>query len=159
MDFSRTILEATQSLCFLDKERELDGIDLTPVLTGKTEGKNRILGWRRREWSLAGEGMNNVWAEAYINGEWKYIKEFREAPNFAKSIECEYPEVGYVELLYNLKKDTHEDHNLALVEIDKLREMRTEFEGWKNEVVEKDKHFEIPIPDQYMRNVSDTTTD
>ena len=69
---------------------------------------------------------------------------------------CGYPEVGYVELLYNLKEDIREDHDLALIEIDKLREMRTEFGDWKNEVVEKDKHFEIPIPDQYMRNVSDT---
>ncbi|MDP6038579.1 MAG: sulfatase-like hydrolase/transferase [Candidatus Latescibacteria bacterium] len=73
MDFSRTVLEATHCLSFL--ERELDGIDLTPVLTGKKKRKNRILGWRRREWNL--DGMNNVWAEAYIKGEWKYIKEFR----------------------------------------------------------------------------------
>ncbi len=101
--------------------------------------------------------MNNVWAEAYIKGEWKYIKEFCEAPKYARSIDGEYPEVGYVELLYDLGKDIHEDHNLALKEKSKLKEMRTEFENWKNDVVEKDKHFKIPKPDQYTRNVAQNT--
>jgi len=55
-------------------------------------------------------------------------------------------------LLFNLKSDISEESNLALENPEKLEEMRNEFKRWKSEVVEKDKHYAIPYPDQYSDN-------
>ena len=152
MDLSQTIVSATGSGKFIEKGRKFDGIDLTPILTGSEEEAERTLGWRRRNWNNGKNGFNAVWAEAYIKGDWKYIKEFSETPGFARSVLENDPVVGYVELLYNLKNDISEENNLALDDPEKLMELRNEFEGWKSEVVEKDKHYKIPFPDQYEDN-------
>jgi N-acetylgalactosamine-6-sulfatase len=151
MDFSRTILEATGSMSHLDAGRELDGIDLTPLLTGNETYGSRTFGWRRREWDLGQNGYNNVWAEAYIKDEWKYIKEFAEAPAYARSVEGEYPSSGYIELLYNLSEDIHEEHNLASTHLEKLDQLRSELARWKRDVAAGHKHYRIPFPDQYAR--------
>lgn len=150
MDFSKTIVEATGSGAFVDKAHELDGIDLTSILIGIRGEQERSLGWRRREWSASKNGgYNNIFAEAYIKGEWKYIKEFREVPGFAKSIDGKYPDAGYIELLYHLSGDVHEDKNLAQQIPGKLDELRTEFDSWKTNTVDRNKHYTIPFPDQY----------
>ena len=84
--------------CELRRERagvvEEDGIDLTPVLTGKKHAENRVLGWRRRKWDCGRNGFNNVWADAYIKGEWKYIREFRETPGYARSVDSAGPPIS-----------------------------------------------------------------
>ncbi len=150
-DFSRTIVEAAGASEYADPSRPFDGIDLTPILTGSASGAKRELGWRRREWNLDRGGYNNVWAEAYIKGDWKYIREFKEAPGFARSVEGGYPETGYLELLYNLANDVHEDSNLAHEAPEKLAELRAAFEAWKARTVDPDRHYTIPVPDQYSR--------
>jgi arylsulfatase A-like enzyme len=149
MDFSQTIVSATGSGIFIESGRKFDGIDLTPILTGSEEEAERTLGWRRRNWNSGENGFNAVWAEAYIKGDWKYIKEFNETPGYARSIAENDSGVGYVELLYNLKDDISEKYNLAENNPEKLKELREDFERWKSEVVEKDKHYKIPFPDQY----------
>jgi arylsulfatase A-like enzyme len=150
-DFSRTIVEAAGAAKYSVPGRPMDGIDLTPILTGFCAEQKRELGWRRREWSLGRGGYNNVWAEAYIKGDWKYIREFKEAPTFAKSVDDGYPDTGYLELLYNLADDVHEDRNLAHDAPEKLSELRTAFEDWKAHTVDADNHYRIPFPDQYSR--------
>ena len=135
----------------MPKGRKLDGINLTPVLTGAEKEQERILGWRRRNFSERKGSFNELWAEGYIHGDWKYIKEFKEVPRHARSIKGNYPATGYVELLYNLKTDVHEDDNLAEKNPGKLVEVRAEFERWKSEVVDKDKYYKIPFPDQYSQ--------
>ena len=150
-DFSRTIVEAPGAAGHTVPGRPLDGIDLTPILTGSCAEEKRELGWRRREWSLDRGGYNNVWAEAYIKGDWKYIREFKEAPSFARSVDDGYPETGYLELLYNLADDVHEDRNLAYDAPEKLAELRAAFEEWKARTVDADNHYKIPFPDQYLR--------
>jgi arylsulfatase A len=149
MDLSLTILTATGSGKYVEQGRIFDGIDLTPILSGEEDETERSLGWRRRNWNSGENGFNAVWAEAYIKGDWKYIKEFNETPGFARSIPENDPGIGYVELLYNLKNDISEKNNLARENPEKLNELREEFEQWRSEVVEKDKHYKIPFPDQY----------
>ena len=152
MDLSRTIVTATGSGKYVEQGRIFDGIDLTPILCGEKAETERSLGWRRRNWNIGNNGFNSVWAEAYIKGDWKYIKEFNETPGFARSVPENDPRTGYVELLFNLKSDISEESNLALENPEKLEEMRNEFKRWKSEVVEKDKHYAIPYPDQYSDN-------
>jgi arylsulfatase A-like enzyme len=151
MDFSRTILEADGAAEFADPKRPFDGFDLTPPLAGRTPEVKRELGWRRREWDLGKRGFNNVWAEAYIKGDRKNIREFKETPGFARSVKGDYPETGYLELVYDLANDIHEDQNRAQENPGKLRELRTAFEKWKERTVAPDNHYRIPFPDQYAR--------
>ncbi|MBT7841958.1 MAG: sulfatase-like hydrolase/transferase [Lentisphaerae bacterium] len=151
-DFSRTIVEAAGAAGHADPERPFDGIDLTPILSGACPEQKRELGWRRREWRPDPGGWNNVWAEAYIKGDWKYIREFKEAPPFARSVDGGYPDAGFLELLYNLSDDVHEDRNLAQDAPGKLAELRAAFEDWKTRTVDPDHHYRIPFPDQYSRS-------
>jgi len=149
MDFSRTILEAGEAMEYAGPERELDGIDLTPIFSGKAPEAKRELGWRRREWDVGERNYNNVWAEAYIKGDWKYIREFKETPGFARAAENGHPDTGYLELLFHLKDDIHEDCDLSKKEPGKLCELRNAFEEWKEQTVDPDNHYKIPTADQY----------
>lgn len=147
MDLSQTIVTAAGADKYISKKRKLDGVDLRPLLSGKKKSKERFFCWRRRDWSSK---RNDVWAEAYINGEWKYIKEFNQTPDYAKSLKGDYPEAGFVELLFNLKTDVSEQQNLAEKYPKKLIEMRKAYEEWRKKTVNKDKHYRIPAPDQYQ---------
>jgi len=149
MDFSKTIIAAAGADKYVPKKRELDGINLSPILSGKKKEKERALFWRRREWHSGAKKYNNVWAEAYIKGDWKYIKEFNEAPLFAKSVkEKQYPE-PFIELLFNQKEDVSEKHDLAIQNPEKLAELRKEYERWRKKTVDRHKHYKIIIIDQY----------
>ncbi len=148
MDFTRTILAAAGAEQHVPQGRQLDGIDLTPVLTGKAKEIKRSLFWRRREWRHA---ANALWAEGHVNGDWKYIKEFKQAAGYAKTQQGKYNADGYVEVLFNLKDDIAETTDLAAKRPEKLASMRREFEGWRAETVDRDRHYRIPATDQYGR--------
>ncbi len=149
MDFTQTIISAAKADKYISKGRKLDGIDLTPVLTGKKEVIGRGLGWRRREWNAGKNGSNSIWAEAYIKGDWKYIKEFKETPGYAKAYDGDYPPEGFVELLFNLKQDISEQKNLAMDHPKKLKELRNDYEKWRRKTVNRFNHYRIPYDDQY----------
>jgi arylsulfatase A-like enzyme len=151
MDLAATIVAAAGATPFIRTGHAFDGIDLTPIVTGAQGESERALGWRRRNWSLAPAGINDVWAEAYRKGRWKYLKEFKEAPAFARSITSAYPTEGYVEMLFDLGADQGEQTDLARRHPEKLTELRTEFEAWKERVVNKTSRFIVPFPDQYAR--------
>lgn len=151
-DFSRTLVNACGAEKYVRKDHDMDGIDLTPILTGKQEAQARELGWRRRDWNA--KTLNNVWAEAYFKGDWKYIREFKETPGYARSIlkGQVYPKTGYIELLFNLKNDIGETTDLSQSHPDELIQMREAFERWKAEVVNRTPVYVIPSPDQYVRD-------
>jgi arylsulfatase A-like enzyme len=151
MDLSRTIISVAKADKYIPEGRVLDGINLVPIITDKAKPKDRVLAWRRRDW---GQIRNDVWAEVLIKGEWKYIKEFQETPVYAKSIMGDYPEKGFVELLFHLKSDVSEKENLAEKYPKKLKEMRIEYEKWRDETVNKDKYYQIPKPDQYQKKIT-----
>lgn len=158
MDLTATIVAATGSERFIRPGREFDGIDLTPILTGRKPVMERTLGWRRRNWSLGENGFNTVWAEAYQKGRWKYAREFKETPGYARSITGAYPAAGYVELLFDLDADPGERENLADRNPPKLAELRAEFEAWRWRVVRRDGVFSIPFSDQYAQKKPSQTS-
>ncbi len=80
---------------------------------------------------------------------WKYIKEFNQAPGWAKSRIGKYPPVGYIEMLFNLKEDICEQTNLATENLDKLAELRKEYELWRKQAIDRHKHHKITKIDQY----------
>lgn len=149
MDLTATIVAAAGSAGFIKAGREFDGIDLTPIITGRQPAMERTLGWRRRNWSLGGDGFNTLWAEAYQQGRWKYAKEFKEAPGYARSITGAYPTEGYVELLFDLEADPGERENVASRNPELLARMRAGLADWKRRVVNRESRFRIPFPDQY----------
>jgi arylsulfatase A-like enzyme len=78
-----------------------------------------------------------------LKGDWKYIKEFNQAPGWAKSRTGKYLPIGYIEMLFNLKEDVAEQTNLATENLDKLAELRKEYEQWRGETVNRHKHHKI----------------
>ena len=149
MDFTRTILAATGAEPHVPDGRELDGINLLPILTGEVEEMERSLFWRRREWRPGANGENTVWAESLRHGDWKYIKEFQQAPGYGRAQMGTYNKGGYVELLFHLKDDIAEKNNLAETQPEKLAAMRGQHERWRAKIVDRHRHYRIPVADQY----------
>lgn len=149
MDFSKTIVSAAGADAYIPKERILDGIDLTPILAGEEEKQDRGLYWRRREWKSGERAYNKVWAEGYVEGNWKYIKQFNEAPQWAKVRLGKYPPIGYIEMLFNLDEDIAEQTNLATENLDKLAEMRAEYEQWRKSTILRHRNYKMQEHDQY----------
>lgn len=149
MDFTRTILAAAGAEKHIPKGRELDGVDLMPLLTGETEETVRSLFWRRREWRPGDNGDNTVWTESLLKGEWKYIKEFKQGAGYGRAQIAPYNEQGFAELLFHLEDDIAEKKNLAAEHPEKLAALRTEFEQWRAKTVDRHRHYQIPVADQY----------
>lgn len=149
MDLTRTILAVAGAEVHVPKGREMDGMDLMPVLTGEVEEFERSFFWRRREWKPGAKGENTVWTESIIKGDWKYIKEFQQAPGYGRAQLEPYNKEGYAELLFNLNQDIAEKKNLAVERPAKLLAMRREFEQWRAKIVDRHRHYRIPVADQY----------
>lgn len=153
-DIATTLVNACGAEQYIPQGRIFDGINLNPVLTQSGQNIERTLAWRRREWNAnpvtytPSPGYNSLYAEGFVNGEWKYIKEFKEAPGFARSVSS-YPATGYVELLFNIKNDISESNNLASSNPTKLTEMRNSYEQWRSNTVDRNKYYKIPYADQY----------
>ena len=139
MDASVTVLEAGGARKFVAKDRELDGINLLPVLRGEAEmDSKRTFGWRRRDWGATG---NYLRQEAYRSGDWKLIRTYKYLRNQKWSAE-------YNDELFNLGQDIGEVENLAGKMPQKYQEMKTSFDQWKTEVVNLEPDFFIPLRDQ-----------
>lgn len=88
--------------------RPLDGVNLLPHLTGKTQSPpHQKLYWHK------------LWFSAMRDGPWKiiYVKDY-----------------GYA--LYNLDNDLEERHNLATAHPDRLTKMTNDLNRWKGEMIE-----------------------
>lgn len=149
MDITRTLIQLGEAEKYIPQKRILDGIDLMPFMTENKDRVERELAWRRRNWSPGKQGFNKIWTEGYRKGDWKYVREFQEAPPWARFIKDKATDNGYVEALYNLGDDLGEAKNLAPEKLEKLAEMRSAFETWKSRVVNKAPIYKIPFADQY----------
>lgn len=106
MDWTATILKAAEAKA--DKNFPLDGIDLMPVLTGKSKEIDRTLYWRiyqRRN------------QKAIRDGNWKYLKD----------------EKG--EYLFDLSVDQEEKNDLKTKEIKRFKMMKEKLAEWEKTVL------------------------
>lgn len=138
MDAAVTVLHAGRASDFVPAGRELDGIDLVPILRGDKEEQERTLGWRRRDWS---QDSNYLRQEALRQGDWKLLRTFRHMGRQTWSDE-------YQDELFNLANDVGEQNDLAAQMPEKLNAMRRAFDEWKRETVELNSDFLIPVADQ-----------
>jgi len=102
MDWTATILKAVGAKA--DKNFPLDGIDLMPVLVGKSKNIDRILYWRifqRRN------------QKAVRDGKWKYLKD----------------ENG--EYLFDLSVDQEEKNDLKTIEKNRFEKMKKKLAKWE----------------------------
>jgi arylsulfatase A-like enzyme len=98
-------------------EYPLEGLDLTPVLTGSAAAFERTLYWR----------MRNRHQRAVRRGNWKYLK------------------VAEREFLFDIAYDPRERGNLAEKEPALLDELRELWEGWDREMLPLPEHFVPPM--------------
>ena len=88
--------------------KDVDGIDLTPVLLSDQDTINRNLYWHYPVYH------HDVPASAVRNNEWKLIQRFSGQPAE----------------LYNLAKDLSEDNNMAEIQKEQYRELHTLLQEW-----------------------------
>ena len=98
----------------------IDGVDLIPFVTGKTQGSpHEILFWRSRT-------MSNNFGARY--GNWKYVHSTEgDAVPGPKQTPAR-------DMLFNLANDISEQHDLSADEPAKLAELKKHYEKWSNEV-------------------------
>jgi arylsulfatase A-like enzyme len=88
-----------------------DGVDLVPFLSGKDDdAPHEFLYWR------FGKQM------AVRSGDWKLVR-----PSMQNR---EYQDVSWAPLLFNLKDDIAEAHDLAAQNPDKVKELQTAYDHW-----------------------------
>ena len=108
MDITATVLAAAQVVA--SPERALDGIDLTPILQGKSPPIDRMLFWR------------SPWADNHDKairfGRWKYISQTAFYPG----------------LLFDLHTDSGERHDLAAERPDLLKRLKEMHQEWERSV-------------------------
>jgi arylsulfatase A-like enzyme len=139
MDASVTVLAAADALKYVPKDRQLDGMDLLPILKGKSQEINdRELGWRRRTW---GANKNYLRQEAYRIGDWKLLRSYKYMGSATYSDK-------YKEELFNLNEDVGETTDLSNIMPEKLAGMKEAFEQWKEATVESEPAFQLSFPDQ-----------
>ncbi len=104
MDLAATILAAVG----VPVPKTMDGIDLLPVLRGKQPPVERTLCWRV---DRTGRKM-----KAIRHGDWKYVQD------------------DMVEMLFNLRDDIGERHDLYYERLDKVKELKAKLAEWEADV-------------------------
>lgn len=114
-DISATALAAAGA-----NSEGVDGVDLVPFITGKTQDSpHEVLFWRSRT-------MSNNYGARY--GEWKYVHSTEgDASPGPKQAPAR-------DMLFNLANDIGEEHDLSAEEPGKLAELKMRYERWSNEV-------------------------
>jgi arylsulfatase A len=141
MDASVTVLAAADAVQFVPPDRELDGINLLPVLNGNAVA-GRTFGWRRRDWDeRAHNRMNFLRQEAFRSGDWKLLRSYKYLGNQTWSSE-------YNDELFNLEDDIPETRNLASAMPEKYEAMKAALAAWKQDVVDLEPDYVIPVRDQ-----------
>lgn len=104
MDLSATILAAAG----VPVPQSMDGINLLPILNGEQPAVERTFGWRversRRK------------MKALRHGDWKYVQD------------------DLVEMLFKLRDDIGERHNLYYERLDKVKELKAKLAEWEADV-------------------------
>jgi arylsulfatase A-like enzyme len=104
MDLTATILAAAG----VPIPQTMDGINLLPILKGQQQPTERSFGWRvdrsRRK------------MKALRDGDWKYVQD------------------DMVEMLFNLRDDIGERHNLYYERLDKVKELKAKLAEWEADV-------------------------
>ena len=104
MDFTATILAATGTKPI----RQLDGINLLPILQGKQPLQERTLFWRiitRPDRQM----------KAVRQGNWKYVRD------------------GEIDLLFDLQADPRERHELGYQQQARVKEMQRLLDEWEKQ--------------------------
>src|SRR5262245_29051429 len=112
MDLTVTILAAAG---LGDSTRNMDGVDLLPMLTGRAALAPRLLFWRRREFRPK-TGVDEVLERAVRDGDWKLL--VSDAPP----------------RLYELARDPGEHRDLAAREPEIVARLLGALEGWESRV-------------------------
>jgi len=133
-----TVLSVADALKHVPAGRELDGVDLMPVLQGGGSDTNRTFGWRRRDWGTA---SNDLRQETYRKGDWKFLRTYENLGDGHRG-------TNSVEELYHLGSDIGEVTNLAATATNTFEELRSEFAVWKTNTVDLDAEFLIWTADQ-----------
>jgi arylsulfatase A-like enzyme len=112
MDLTVSILTAAG---LPDAARRMDGVDLLPIVTGRSSARPRTLFWRRRDIHVR-KGIDRVLARAVREGEWKLLESD-----------------GAVSL-YHLPDDPGEERDLAAREPARLARLAAFLEAWERDV-------------------------
>jgi arylsulfatase A len=115
MDWTATILAAAG----VQPERPLDGINLLPMLQGKQAVQDRTLCWR-----IDRDGFRQ---QAIRSGKWKLVTQ-------PTSVNL---------LLFDLKRDPGERHNLFYEHQDKVGELRARLAAWDKEMNQHKPRFSV----------------
>ncbi len=113
MDLTATFLAAAGFK--KDAATPLDGIDLTPILTGKQKEVARTLYWRIDH---AGRTQKSV-----RDGDLSYIKD------------------GMIELLFDLSTDVGQRKNLVFRQLDTVERLRRQLAAWEAEMDKSEREF------------------
>jgi len=123
--------------------KPFDGVDLVPVLTGKSElAADRPIFFRRRK-VTAWKGVNYIRQSAVRKGEWKYLRTYK--PDGSDK---------YRSALYNLSNDIAEVNNLAVSNPEKLKAMSALLDQWEMEMTKTAEPFRKPAPRQKGSNAT-----
>ncbi len=106
MDWTATILKAGGAKA--DKKFPIDGIDLMPVLTGKSKNFDRTLYWRT---------FQRTKHKAMRDGKWKFLQD----------------EKG--EYLFDLSTDQQEKNDLKAIEKSRFEKMKAQYAKWEKTVL------------------------
>ena len=115
MDWTATILAAAG----VKPERQLDGINLLPILQNKQPEQERTLCWR-----IDRAGFRQ---QAIRSGKWKLVTQ-------ATSVDV---------LLFDLERDPGERRNLFYEHQDKVKELRTKLTEWDKEMNQSNPRFSV----------------
>lgn len=103
--------------------KPFDGVDLVPVLTGKSElAPDRPLFFRRRTISIR-KNQNDIRQSAVRQGEWKYLRTYKPVGSDK-----------YRSALFNLSDDIAEENDLAASNPKKLKAMSDLLGNWEAEM-------------------------
>jgi arylsulfatase A-like enzyme len=115
MDWTTTILAAAG----VQPERQMDGINLLPILQGKQAVQDRTLCWR-----IDRAGFRQ---QAIRSGKWKLVTQ-------PTSVNI---------LLYDLERDPSERRSLFYEHQDKVKELRAKLEAWDKEMNQHQPRFSV----------------
>ena len=115
MDWTATILAAAG----VKPERQLDGINLLPILQNKQPEQERTLCWR-----IDRAGFRQ---QAIRSGKWKLVTQ-------ATSVDV---------LLFDLERDPGERRNLFYEHQEKVKELRTKLTEWDKEMNQSNPRFSV----------------
>jgi arylsulfatase A-like enzyme len=115
MDLTATFLAVAGASPAAD--RPLDGLDLLPILTGRSPPQERTFCWR--------VNRSNRQQKAIRHGDWKYVQD------------------AAVDMLFNLRDDVGERRDLAFRHPDTLADLKARLKAWETEMDASPRSFVV----------------